>query len=165
MHSEYVVSDHVYRVSVLKLEESYVVKINDEEINFVLNQIDAHRMILESDQQRYKAFIAADSVGSYVHLDQQDFHVEKLTQRHISMHKREHVLVDDSPEITTPMPGKIIKIFINIGDVVKPKQSLMILEAMKMENNIVAQRDGVVKCINFKEGDLVEAGQTLLELE
>ena len=70
-----------------------------------------------------------------------------------------------STDITAPMPGKIAKIVVNIGDKVAEDDELMTLEAMKMENPIFATTDGTVKEIKVKEGDSVAADQTLVVLE
>ena len=67
--------------------------------------------------------------------------------------------------VTAPMPGKILRILVKEGDEVKTGQGLLVLEAMKMENEIPAPKDGVVKKILVKEGDTVDTGQALMELE
>lgn len=67
-----------------------------------------------------------------------------------------------STEITAPMPGKIAKIMVNVGDKVAEDDELVILEAMKMENPIFATADGAVTEIKVKEGDSVSAEQTLV---
>ncbi|WP_297465930.1 acetyl-CoA carboxylase biotin carboxyl carrier protein subunit [Thermococcus sp.] len=66
--------------------------------------------------------------------------------------------------VTAPMPGKIIRILVKEGQEVKTGQGLLVLEAMKMENEIPAPKDGVVKKILVKEGDTVDTGQPLVEL-
>ena len=66
--------------------------------------------------------------------------------------------------VKTPLPGVILQIKCNVGDTVKRGQTLLILEAMKMENEIVAPQDGTVASINVNKGDSVEAGQTLASL-
>jgi biotin carboxyl carrier protein len=65
--------------------------------------------------------------------------------------------------IKAPMPGLIIDLKIKIGDVVKTGESLLILEAMKMENVIKSPGDGVVRIVKIKKGDSVEKGQILIE--
>ena len=66
--------------------------------------------------------------------------------------------------VTAPMPGKILRILVKEGEEVKTGQGLLILEAMKMENEIPSPKDGVVKKILVKEGDTVDTGQALIEL-
>ncbi len=67
-------------------------------------------------------------------------------------------------KIAAPMPGKILGIKANVGDAVKKGQAIMILEAMKMENEIVATADGTVASINATVGSSVEAGDILATL-
>lgn len=66
--------------------------------------------------------------------------------------------------ICSPMPGQIISIFVNSGDKVLAGQKVMVLEAMKMENTITADRKGVIQKIFVKEGDVVNQAQALLTI-
>lgn len=67
--------------------------------------------------------------------------------------------------ITSPLPGKILKIKVQEGDTVTPDTSLLIIEAMKMENNIFPATKARVTKIHVEEGELVESGIVLVELE
>ena len=69
-----------------------------------------------------------------------------------------------SVKIESPMPGKILAIKANAGQAVKKGDVVMILEAMKMENEITAPEDGTVASINVAVGDSVESGDTLASL-
>jgi len=66
--------------------------------------------------------------------------------------------------VSGPMPGKILAVKAKEGDSVKAGDVLLVLEAMKMENDIVAPQDGVVASINVKVGDSVESGAKLASL-
>ena len=66
--------------------------------------------------------------------------------------------------VTAPMPGKILAVKANAGQAEKKGDVIMVLEAMKMENDIVAPQDGTVASINAAAGDAVEAGATLATL-
>ena len=66
--------------------------------------------------------------------------------------------------VSAPMPGKILAVKAKEGDSVKAGDVLLVLEAMKMENDIVAPQDGVVASINVKVGDSVESGAKLVSL-
>ncbi len=69
-----------------------------------------------------------------------------------------------SVKVTAPMPGKIISTKAGIGQSVKKGEVILILEAMKMENEIVAPQDGTVASIDVSAGDAVEAGTILATL-
>ena len=64
----------------------------------------------------------------------------------------------------SPMPGNILRVLVNVGDTVTENQPLMILEAMKMENEIVAPKAGVVEGIHVKEGQVVNPGDALITI-
>lgn len=66
--------------------------------------------------------------------------------------------------VDSPMPGKILSIKASIGQAVKRGEVILILEAMKMENEIVAPEDGVVASINVSSGESVESGTVLATL-
>ncbi|MDR1439892.1 MAG: biotin/lipoyl-binding protein [Clostridiales bacterium] len=67
-------------------------------------------------------------------------------------------------QVTSPMPGTILKIVASVGDDVKRGQVIVVLEAMKMENDIVAPSDGKVASINVAQGAAVNAGDLLASL-
>jgi biotin carboxyl carrier protein len=63
--------------------------------------------------------------------------------------------------VKAPMPGTVLDIKANVGDAVKAGQAIIILEAMKMENDIVAPCDGTVTSIVVKKGDSVDSNQLM----
>ena len=66
--------------------------------------------------------------------------------------------------ISSPMPGKVIRVPVTPGMAVKKGQPLVVVEAMKMENEYKAPRDGMVASVHVKEGDTIEAGTRLVVL-
>jgi biotin carboxyl carrier protein len=67
--------------------------------------------------------------------------------------------------IKAPMPGKIVKVLVKPGDSVQPRQGLVVVEAMKMENELRSQKAGTVSEVRVKEGASVEAGTILIVVE
>lgn len=67
--------------------------------------------------------------------------------------------------INAPMPGTILDVKVNVGDQVKSGQVLMILEAMKMENEIMAPVDGTVTSVGVSKGATVESGTALCTIQ
>ena len=66
--------------------------------------------------------------------------------------------------MSAPMPGIVLKILVTVGQAVAKGAPLLILEAMKMEHQIVAPRDGTVAAINCAEGELVQPGVDLVDI-
>lgn len=67
--------------------------------------------------------------------------------------------------LEAPIPGKVVAVRVTAGDTVRAGQPLVVLEAMKMENELTAQRDGTVTGVFVEEGVTVEAGSPLVEIE
>ena len=67
--------------------------------------------------------------------------------------------------VQSPMPGKVVKLLVAVGDEVKAGQGVVVVEAMKMENELKSPRDGKIKAVSVKEGQPVEAGQALVTFE
>ncbi len=67
--------------------------------------------------------------------------------------------------LNAPMPGKIFKVIAQVGEKVTKGQTLLIMEAMKMEHAIKADKDGTLTKILFKEGELVQGGTLLAEIQ
>ncbi|MFW6160606.1 MAG: acetyl-CoA carboxylase biotin carboxyl carrier protein subunit, partial [Acidobacteriota bacterium] len=71
----------------------------------------------------------------------------------------------DKLQIKAPMPGKVIKILVKDSDEVKKNQTLVVVEAMKMENELKCSVDGLIKKVHVSEGMLVDVDKILIELE
>lgn len=67
-------------------------------------------------------------------------------------------------KISAPMPGTILGVNVNVGDKIEKGQTLLVLEAMKMENEIAAPEAGMVSSVNVNVGDSVESGQLLVSM-
>lgn len=80
-------------------------------------------------------------------------------------HERKSQAGGWEPEIRSPMPGKILEVRVELGDEVEANQTLVVLEAMKMENTLASGARARVKTIHVAPGELVELGQILVELE
>ncbi len=72
---------------------------------------------------------------------------------------------DVGGDLVAPMPGRVRQVFVGVGATVATGDVLLVLEAMKMEHSIRAPRDGVIRSIAHGEGELVEAGVKLAEIE
>lgn len=71
----------------------------------------------------------------------------------------------DESTISSPMPGKVVKVLVEEGDTIKEGETAIIISAMKMESEYKAPKDGVVKKVNVKDGDTIDGNQILIELD
>jgi len=77
----------------------------------------------------------------------------------------ENQLAANAGEIRTQMPGRVLKIFVEKGQTIKARETLLILEAMKMENEIRSETNAVVASIEVTPGQSLESGAVLIRLE
>jgi biotin carboxyl carrier protein len=107
------------------------------------------------------AYAAATAGGRWVFLDGRVYVIETASQSSGRRRTRGH----DEGALAAPMPATVVKINVEPGQGVAKGDVLIMLEAMKMELPIKAPRDGSVKAIACRPGELVQPGIPLLELE
>jgi len=102
-----------------------------------------------------------------VHLDGRTIPVQIRPAGSFGRQKKEgHATNGTGPQrVAAPMPGKVVRVLVNAGDAVKARQGLVVVEAMKMENELRAARDGRVRDVAVKEGQSVDAGAVLLTVD
>jgi len=99
----------------------------------------------------------------YVDIDSVLIELREATEDNVAGGAGDHG--GDKDKIYAPMPGKIGKIMVAVGDEVVEKQQMVIVEAMKMENPVLARAKGTVKAVNFAAGDQVDTESPIIELE
>ena len=77
----------------------------------------------------------------------------------------EKVPPDTSKYLLSPMPGLLVKLSVSVGDSVQAGQDLAVVEAMKMENTLSAEKAGIVAAIPVQEGDSLAVDQIILEFD
>ena len=107
---------------------------------------------------------ASKTISTFVNTDNANTNNNK--EKQISNKPQDSIPIDENAiSIKAPMPGTILDVKVNVGDKVKFGQTLAILEAMKMENDIPATGDGEVAEIRVKKGDAVETDAVLIVLK
>ena len=100
-----------------------------------------------------------------VHLDGVVVPVQIRQAGAFGRQKKETAQASGPQRLVAPMPGKVVRVLVKAGDTVKAKQGLVVVEAMKMENELRAARDGRVRDVMVKEGQSVDAGAALAIVE
>lgn len=137
------------------LSKRVTFKLNGKDFEFDVNMIKDHEgMVHSQGKKKVTAFVGR----SHVIAEGLDFFIEKQIVNKMKKAK------DYAQGMLSPMPCRIFKLLAKVGDSVIQGQTLVILEAMKMEHTIKASCDGIIKSVAFKEGDLIEGGVELLEL-
>jgi biotin carboxyl carrier protein len=119
------------------------------------------------DGMSYQLYVQQVENGFRVGLGRNRFDLEVLTEREWRLQK---VAPRQSAHtgalvVPAPMPGLVKAVHVAVGDPVASGQRLLVLEAMKMENDIVSPRDGTIAAINVQPGSVVEGGKPLISIE
>jgi len=140
-------------------EESFdIININDGEMHILWNHKSYSAIVVDANSEE-KSFIIRVNGNEYdVKLqDKYDLLLQQLGMGNLKSTKVNN--------IKAPMPGLVLRFEKSIGDEIKKGDSVLILEAMKMENILKSPGDGKVKNILVKQGQAVEKNQILIELE
>lgn len=114
------------------------------------------------------SFAAKSGAGELdVHLDGRTLPIEIRPQGTFGRQKKDGGGAQGAgpQRLLAPMPGKVVRVLVKPGDEVKARQGLVVVEAMKMENELRAARDGRVRDVAVKEGQSVDAGAVLVLVE
>lgn len=134
--------------------------INIDDTNFhLLHQNEAFEIqVLDADFMNKSMTVSVNGNSYEVKIeDECDQQVKKMGLLAVTTQKIN--------SIKAPMPGLIVDILVEAGDAVSEGTPLLVLSAMKMENIILSQGDGIVKSIEVKKDDAVEKGQLIIEME
>ena len=99
-------------------------------------------------------------------VDGRNYHIDLIDERRVRLGGLQSgIQLQGRQNVSVPMPGKIIAVLVSEGDAVEKGQGLVIVEAMKMENEVRCPINGEVKEVRVKPGDAVEAGAVLAVVE
>jgi acetyl/propionyl-CoA carboxylase alpha subunit len=143
--------------------KSYRATIGDTNFDVEIIRTDTERGLLELliDGQRVKAYVSADGAKRWVTVNGQTVVLTKAA----AGAKRRGAGQEHASELAAPMPGLVRSVNIAENESVAKGQTLLVLEAMKMEIRIQAPRDGTVKKLLVKQGQTVDREQVLIELD
>jgi biotin carboxyl carrier protein len=116
--------------------------------------------------QSHELRITPDSAGKLkLQTRTQEFTAEVIDPRSWSGRRHGQVEAEGRQKIVAPMPGKVVRLLVKAGDHVEAGQGLLVVEAMKMQNEIRSPKSGTVDCVLATEGQPVTAGEALAWVE
>lgn len=158
---EYLIDGTSIETTVEKKSETYSVTVGDE--TFDIQPVGSGLYAVMIDGRRKIVGAAVANGTTYVDIDSVLLELKEPSEDDFGGGGGDSDAAKD--KIFAPMPGKIVKLLVAVGDTVEAKQQTVIVEAMKMENPVLAQAKGTVKAVNFVEGDQVDTDSPIIELE
>lgn len=142
--------------------KAYRATIGEQIVKVEILQANDGNLDLLIDGKHVIAYVSSDNVKRWVTVNGQTFVLTKPLAGTSKSRDRHH---HAAGELTAPMPGQVRAVNVVEGDTVTKGQTLLVVEAMKMEIRVQAPRDGKVKKLLVKQGQTVEREQVLIEIE
>ena len=140
--------------------KSYRVRLEDKSVEVEILQAKAGKLDLLIDGRHISAYVSSENARRWVTINGQTYVFTKSSAAGRRGHGHHHA----AGEMTAPMPGQVRAVNVGEGENVSKGQTLMVLEAMKMEIRIQSPQDGVVKKLFVSQGQAVEREQMLIEV-
>jgi len=162
MKFSYRSGDQIFEIELEQTAGSYRAKLNGDEREVEIIRAADGEFNLVIDGQPLTVYFAMNGATRFIAYDGKTYALSAAT-RGASRQTASQAHSDENA-VRAPMPGQVRAVQAKEGDAVERGQTLLILEAMKMEIKIVAQRPGKVAALKVKVGDLVEREQVLVEI-
>ncbi len=154
--------EKLYSIKLEKLGDIFKMSIGDDVYEIKDFSVSGNTISLKLNNDLTNIYYVQSNDRLYIMVDGEYYVFE---QARAEKKKTEVSVSTKANLVVSPMPGLLVKIPVKIGDKVRAGETLAIVEAMKMQNELRAPADGVVKKINYKEGEQVDAFVPIVELE
>lgn len=158
----YQVGDETISITVEREGDRYRVTVRDRTYLVHAQRPEHGRLNLQVDDRRLRAYVAHDGLRRYVAMAGTTWVLER--PQPVARRGGRVAAGPGAASLEATMPGHVLDVLVKEGDFVTKGQTLVLLEAMKMELRIAAATDGVVGKVLCQAGQIVERGQLLVEL-
>jgi biotin carboxyl carrier protein len=162
---EFLIDNTLHKISLEKKENIFMVTDGEKTYEADIRFISPNIISIIIKGRSYRVYFARDREKRFLSLEGQQFTVQEPLGGGEGLQKDEIRSREDELMVKAPMPGKVIKIDVSEKEEVRKNQTLAVVEAMKMENEIKSTIEGYVKKIFVSAGDLVDSEKPLIELE
>lgn len=139
-------------------------RVDEREYELEVSEVEANVYLLKNDNKVYEVLISGNQPLT-AKVKGNEFEINLIDPKKLRGADGDSELKDGIAEIKTAMPGKLVRILVEAGAEIAAGEAVLVVEAMKMQNEMKSPKDGVVKEIRFAEGDTVNAGDVLAVIE
>ena len=164
MQYRYLIGGKERTVDIEKSGEALHASLEGREFDVQASPIFEGDLLLKVDGRNYTVWYARDEKGLHVMVKGLGVLVAEPGAGGAAGPGAEYEVVDGKQVLVAPMPGQVVKVNVCKGDEVARKQCLVIVEAMKMENELITVIDGTVTAVHVEAGQQVDAMQPLVEV-
>lgn len=159
------VADKVHRVELQKIENGWFCKVDGDEIKLDAVSTQDGVLSILLDGNSYEVKQETTGTDSNIVVGGVRFPAQVRDPRSLRSRRGAETGSEGVKKIVAPMPGKVVRILAQAGTAVEQGQGVIVIEAMKMQNELKSPKKGIVKKLTVREGTAVEAGQSLAEVE
>jgi len=161
----YLIGGTAHEITLIEASGHIRVRIDERELEVRAQPVSRHCLSLTLDGRTVTVYRAGEGERRFIGISGRQFVLQEAGRPSAdpSSPRTQDARADAS--LCSPMPGQVVKILVSEGDVVDKNQTMAIVEAMKMENELRASCRARVKRISAQVGGLVDAGEVIVELE
>ena len=156
------IGDEKREVEIKRDGEKVFARVDDREYDLEASEVESNVFLLKHDNRIYQIYVAPNG---YVNVGVHQFEITLTDPKRLRGAKSADVGADGISEIKTAMPGKLVRVLVEVGAEIKQGEPVLVVEAMKMQNEMKSPKDGTVREIRFAEGATVNAGDVLAIIE
>ena len=164
---EVTVAGKIHKVELARTGAGWRCKLNGRELplDVVSIQNGVLSILVDGKSYEIKQEMAAGAAETNIVVGHERFSTVVRDPRSLRSRQKAGAAEEGVKKITAPMPGKVVRILAPAGTAVEAGQGVLVIEAMKMQNEMKSPKKGTIKKLTVKEGAPVEAGQVLAEVE
>jgi biotin carboxyl carrier protein len=151
-----------HEVEIKRNSETITARVDDREYELEASEVEPNVYLLKHENQVFQVYVAPNG---FVNVGNHQLEIKLTDPKRLRGAGGAGAIADGLAEIKTAMPGKLVRILTEVGAEIRQGEGVLVVEAMKMQNEMKSPKDGVVKEIRFSEGATVNAGDVLAVIE
>lgn len=155
------IAGKMHRVEVSRAEERLLWTVNGERLEADAVEVSPGNYSILIDGNSFEARIESSGAELRAIVDGREYRFAIRDEREWRRNRGSAAEAEGRQQVLAPMPGKIVRVLIQAGDAVQAGQGLLVVEAMKMQNEIRAPKSGTVERVSVREGQTVNAGEVV----
>jgi biotin carboxyl carrier protein len=160
LHAE--LNNEKYDLEIKRDGEKVFAKVNDRAYELAASEVEPNVYLLKYNNRIFQIYVAPNGI---VNLGNHQLEISMTDPKRLHSLKAAGAKSEGISEIRTAMPGKLVRILVEVGAEIKQGDGVLVVEAMKMQNEMKSPKDGIIKEIRFEEGATVNAGEVLAIIE
>ncbi|HYL91767.1 MAG TPA: biotin/lipoyl-containing protein [Alphaproteobacteria bacterium] len=165
MNYEVTVGDKTYAIQLSHTETGWKCQLDGSDFPADIAVTPGNAVSVLVDGRSYEVKLEKNGSETQIAVGAERFSVTVRDPRSLRSRRQGVSSTEGVKKLVAPMPGKVIRILVPAGAAVEANQPVLVIEAMKMQNELKSPKKGTVRKLNVNEGAAVEAGQALAEVE